>query len=227
MKNISLFENLNESLIKKVSQLFHKVDLEKNTRIYTQGNAHKSLYLLSKGQLGIYHKDTKTDQIIGVAALGFTSLFIKDAIATCNIVCETPCEAFQADRLEFEDLSRNSPELSLNLMTYMAQEIRYWRDHQVDVLLENRNDKYKKMVVFDSKSYDKKYFGDLIDQFLEIGVQITFIDARLGPDTVSLAAGATIVCVFVNDDVNTSVVEKLKAFGVEMIALRCAGMNFD
>ncbi|MFX6888109.1 2-hydroxyacid dehydrogenase, partial [Acinetobacter baumannii] len=44
-------------------------------------------------------------------------------------------------------------------------------------------------------------------------------------NTVSLAAGANAICVFVNDVVNNAVIEQLSKMGVSIIALRCAGFN--
>ncbi len=40
-----------------------------------------------------------------------------------------------------------------------------------------------------------------------------------------MASGFKVICVFVNDRIDTGVVEELSRIGVEMIALRCAGYN--
>ena len=56
-------------------------------------------------------------------------------------------------------------------------------------------------------------------------MEIKYFEAKLTPDTVSLAAGFDAVCVFVNDTVNAEVVEALHQLGVKAIALRCAGYN--
>ena len=42
---------------------------------------------------------------------------------------------------------------------------------------------------------------------------------------MGLAAGADAVCVFVNDDVNAAVIDRLCEMGVGTVALRCAGFN--
>lgn len=44
-------------------------------------------------------------------------------------------------------------------------------------------------------------------------------------DTAELAKGCEVVCVFVNDTVNAVVIDKLCAYGVKVVALRCAGYN--
>lgn len=54
---------------------------------------------------------------------------------------------------------------------------------------------------------------------------LTFLEPRLGPETVRLASGAEAVCLFVNDDASEPVIAELKLGGVRLIALRSAGFN--
>ena len=79
-----------------------------------------------------------------------------------------------------------------------------------------------KIAFFDTKPYDRPAFEKLC---AERGVDITFYESKLNADTASLAAGADAVCVFVNDDMNAEVIDRLYAEGVKLIALRCAGYN--
>ncbi len=79
-----------------------------------------------------------------------------------------------------------------------------------------------KIAFFDAKPYDKESFEKANAAF---GAEITYFETKLNEDTVSLAAGYDAVCVFVNDTVNSVVIDKLIEMGVETIALRCAGFN--
>lgn len=80
----------------------------------------------------------------------------------------------------------------------------------------------KKIVFFDAKDYDIQSF----DKANEGGeYEIKYYETRLSKDTVSLAKGADVVCVFVNDDVGADVIDALCKMGVKLIALRCAGYN--
>ena len=74
--------------------------------------------------------------------------------------------------------------------------------------------------MFSTKPYDRRGFEAANDSH-----SLTFLDARLDPTTVELAAGADAVCVFVNDDLSAPVLEALAASGVRCVALRCAGYN--
>ena len=74
---------------------------------------------------------------------------------------------------------------------------------------------------FDTKPYDRESF----EKYEGPGMHLRFFETRLTPDTVNLAAGSDVVCVFVNDVVNAEVIDKLCQGGVKLLALRCAGYN--
>ena len=79
-----------------------------------------------------------------------------------------------------------------------------------------------KIAFFDTKPYDKPSF----DRFgAENGIKFKYFETKLNEDTVSLAEGFDGVCVFVNDNVNAAVIDRLHEMGVRAIALRCAGYN--
>ena len=79
-----------------------------------------------------------------------------------------------------------------------------------------------KVAFFDAKPYD-------ITSFETYGkdhdMTFRFLETKLNEDTVELARGCEAVCVFVNDDVNAAVIDKLHEFGIRLIALRSAGYN--
>lgn len=56
-------------------------------------------------------------------------------------------------------------------------------------------------------------------------VEISFLEAGLGPETAALATGHEAVCAFVNDRLDAACLEKLHAVGVRLVALRSAGFN--
>ena len=75
---------------------------------------------------------------------------------------------------------------------------------------------------YDAKAYDRpsfKHYGSLND------IQFRFLETKLNEDTVELAKGCDAVCVFVNDAVSTTVIDRLYELGVRLIALRSAGYN--
>lgn len=75
--------------------------------------------------------------------------------------------------------------------------------------------------MFDTKPYDKESFDALCDD----SVSITYFETKLCPSTVRLAKGFDCVIAFVNDELNNAVIEALSSYGIQLIALRCAGFN--
>lgn len=78
-----------------------------------------------------------------------------------------------------------------------------------------------KIAFFDSKPYDEDVFG----QFSSESLKMKFFETKLNEDTVSLAKGFDCICAFVNDTINSTVIDALCGYGIKLIALRCAGYN--
>ena len=77
------------------------------------------------------------------------------------------------------------------------------------------------IAVFSAKRYDREFLTAA-----NAGRHtLRFLEPNLNEETCSLAAGFDAVCVFVNDTLNAAVLETIAAFGVKLIALRCAGFN--
>lgn len=79
-----------------------------------------------------------------------------------------------------------------------------------------------KIAFFDTKNYDIESFDSFIK---EKNIEVKYFEPKLNSDTVELAKGYDGVCVFVNDELNKEVINKLYEFGVRAIFLRCAGFN--
>lgn len=79
----------------------------------------------------------------------------------------------------------------------------------------------RKAAMFDSKPYDSETF----ERWAAGKISIDYFPVRLDERTVSLVQGHEAVIVFVNDELNAKVIEKLYESGVRLIALRCSGFN--
>ena len=75
---------------------------------------------------------------------------------------------------------------------------------------------------YDTKEYDKAAFEPYGAQK---DIRFRFLETKLNADTVALAEGCDAVCVFVNDQVDATVIDRLHHYGVRLIALRSAGYN--
>ncbi len=79
-----------------------------------------------------------------------------------------------------------------------------------------------KIAFFDTKPYDKLSFNKY---FNERDIEFKYYETKLNEDTVDLAQGYDVVCVFVNDTINAYVIDRLAEMGIKVLALRCAGFN--
>jgi len=78
----------------------------------------------------------------------------------------------------------------------------------------------KKIAFFDTKPYDKEWFEKLNHNY-----EITYFEEKLNHHTAKFTEEFDAVCAFVNDDINSKAIERLKNNGVELIAMRCAGYS--
>ena len=81
-----------------------------------------------------------------------------------------------------------------------------------------------KVAFFNTKPYDEKAFSPHL-KLNEDKVNAVFYESPLNIDTVNLANGFDVVCVFVNDVIGRRLISTLADLGVKHIALRCAGFN--
>lgn len=79
-----------------------------------------------------------------------------------------------------------------------------------------------RIAFFDAKSYDIESFNAVNKDY---NFDIRYYQERLSISTVPLAKGADVVCIFVNAECDTQVIDELINNGVKLIALRCAGFN--
>ncbi len=84
-----------------------------------------------------------------------------------------------------------------------------------------------KIAFFGTKDYDRTFFTELAK---DVGpgtynCEITFLSSRLTLETASLAKGHDAVCIFVNDEAPSEVIDVLHEDGIRLILLRCAGFN--
>ncbi len=81
----------------------------------------------------------------------------------------------------------------------------------------------KVIAMFDSKKYDIDSFEKVM--FKYPNYTIKYYEVKLTKETVVLAKSCDAVCAFVNDTIDEVVINKLSEYGIEVLALRCAGYN--
>ena len=86
-----------------------------------------------------------------------------------------------------------------------------------------------KIAVYSAQPYDRRFLDEARLEAVEATpaspIDAVYFANRLTIDTVPLAHGCAVVCVFVNDILDAEVLEALHALGVRAVLLRCAGFN--
>ncbi|CAF3154910.1 unnamed protein product [Rotaria socialis] len=86
----------------------------------------------------------------------------------------------------------------------------------------------RRVLVFDSKSYDEKTFRQALKTLNgQSKLHFTFLESKLNQETVDQAHGFDGICAFVNDILDRNIIEELhkECSSVKIIALRSAGFN--
>ncbi|MGN0665156.1 MAG: 2-hydroxyacid dehydrogenase [Huintestinicola sp.] len=78
----------------------------------------------------------------------------------------------------------------------------------------------EKIAFYDAKPYDKESFTKHNTKY-----DIHFYEDKLNHETAMLAGGCTAVCAFVNDSIDSRVIDILSGMGVKLLLMRCAGYN--
>ena len=89
--------------------------------------------------------------------------------------------------------------------------------------MEQRNSTKFKILFYDAKAYDKESFAAYLGDYPTL--QTDFVESDISESTTVLAQGYDAVCVFVNAAMDRAVLTRLRAGGVRLILLRCAGYN--
>lgn len=79
------------------------------------------------------------------------------------------------------------------------------------------------ILVFGTKSYDRESFQRELGDYPEL--KVDFTETNLTPLTATLAQGYQAVCAFVNADISAMTLEVLRGLGVELVLMRCAGID--
>ena len=79
-----------------------------------------------------------------------------------------------------------------------------------------------RVAVFSTKPYDRQF----LDAANAAGQhELIYFEARLSCETAALARDSDAVCAFVNDVLDSCVLQELADIGVRLVVLRCAGFN--
>ncbi|MFC1984083.1 D-lactate dehydrogenase family protein [Chloroflexota bacterium] len=224
LKNIKFFSSLGENALRILQNKTQSVTFEKGEVLCKEGEKGDRLFIIDSGTVSV-EKREKDGVSVEVAVLkqgdvaGELSLF-GQAVRSATLRAHDRTKVWVLDHNTFRQLVNQHSEISTALLSYLSDYVRR-ETSIVAKLLSSDSDRRSKVAFFDSKPYTEKAFRESNSY----DYALHFFEPRLSINTVPLAAGFKVICVFVNDNIDAAVVEELNTIGVEMIALRCAGYN--
>jgi D-lactate dehydrogenase len=218
------FGKLDDEALQILGSRMNRVSYSAGEHLCEDGAPGDWMLVIEDGEVAVMKHDDEGEHI-EMATLGEgdvageMSLFSKSP-RTADLYAKTPVTIWT---LTYEDLDAavsQYPSIGRGLLATLSSHLSRGTSLLAKLMARDIDRRFK-VAVFDSKSY----METALRTANTYGYSLRFFADRLTPDTVALAAGCQAVCVFVNDDVNESVIEALAAMDVRMVALRCAGFN--
>jgi D-lactate dehydrogenase len=222
---IELFTMLPESIRTDIARLATFRELSPGEYVFREGEPGSFLFVVERGWLDVRKRgDGGADvtlRSLGPGEVGGITSMVVSKERSASLRARTDVRVLTLEREAFVRLLDAHTELSRALVRYLSTKVRGKTTQLASLIAEGEQAGRTRVVLFDAKPYDREYFDARLGQDLAI----EYLEPKLGPRTVRLAAGFPIVCAFVNDDLGKEVVERLAGDGVGLIALRCAGFN--
>ena len=224
LKKVRVFQDLDNTALDLLQQKMHRHVYQPEEILCHEGELGNQMYVIESGDISVLKRGDE-GELIEVAILpageiaGEMSLFGPSSrSATLKARGETV--VWILDFASFQNILEQHSAIAKGLLACLSQHLR--RETSVVAKLLSRDPDHRfKVAFFDSKSYMELSFKNQ-NRF---NYALHFFESRLTLETVAMAAGFKVVCVFVNDNLNAKVIDSLSGLGVEMIALRCAGFN--
>ncbi|NNM67241.1 MAG: cyclic nucleotide-binding domain-containing protein [Spirochaetales bacterium] len=224
LKKEPLFSSLNDEALQLVVDQMRPVHLAEGELLCREGEPGDRMYLVASGEIRVLKRGgDRVDVEIAVLKsgelAGMMSLLRRDP-RSATMIASGAVELWEITSDTFHKLLAEHAGFAQHLIAELSKYLRVQAARVADLQSSTRDPRLH-LAVFDSKPYMEEILRKQnADRFA-----LKFFEAKLTPETVSLAAGNQAVCVFVNDRLNEDVIVGLKQSGVELIALRCAGFN--
>eukprot|EP00124_Ichthyophonus_hoferi_P004052 Ihof_evm7s403 gene=Ihof_evmTU7s403 len=222
----SVFGTLSPELQEKIAEKLVEYKATPGQMFVVQGTENNAMSIVCEGDLdvvvtGSCGNTILIDTLHAGEFIGLGSLFYIST-HSASVVAKTNAVLVSINHDDFQIVLKANPEIGNTLLAHMQKVIRKERSPKPTRSRRGSIDPTTgslKIAMFDSKDYDKDTF-DKINK--EHNFEIKYYDSRLSPETVDLAMGYDVVCVFVNDELREEVIKGLARIGVKLIALRCA-----
>ncbi|MDN5278904.1 MAG: pilus assembly protein CpaE [Clostridiales bacterium] len=130
LKKIPLFDGLEETDLKKISEVVKERALPTGTVLFKEGEKGDCFYLLKNGTVDVFKKDGDSDKkVTSISHNDESSFFgemalIEGAPRNATIKTATECDVLEIDKVNFDMLLRLNSFIALRIMTALTKRFR-------------------------------------------------------------------------------------------------------
>lgn len=130
LKSIALFEGLEESDLKKISEVVKERSFPKGTVLFKEGDIGDAFYLIKEGVVEILKKENGEDKVVNTIKAGDKNNFfgemalIEGAPRSATIRTSDICTLLVISKTDFDMLLRLNSFISLRIMTALSRRLR-------------------------------------------------------------------------------------------------------
>ncbi|NNM54707.1 MAG: cyclic nucleotide-binding domain-containing protein [Spirochaetales bacterium] len=224
LKKEPLLASLGDQVLELILEQMRSITLEDGQILCRENEPGDCMYVVLEGELSVLKKAAEHENIeiarLKAGELAGMMSLLRQEPRSATLAARGKVLLGEISRQMFLQLLTEQPLFAQHLIAELSQYLRVQTARLAD-LQATKADSRPRLAVFDSKPY----MEEALRKQNRERFALTFFEAKLTPETVSLAGGFQAVCVFVNDRVTEDVVMALHQLGVGHIALRCAGYN--
>lgn len=130
LKQIKLFESLEETDLKKISEVIKERTIPAGTILFKEGDIGESFFLLKEGSVEIFKNDGGSEKLVNsISSTDESNFFgemalIEGAPRNATIKSKTECKVLEIDRVNFDMMLRINSFIALRIMTALTKRIR-------------------------------------------------------------------------------------------------------
>lgn len=228
LSTVAPFSSASASTRAELAAAFERQPVGASDVAFREGDPAPTLFVVAAGAFDVLKRAEDGAEMVvrtlDVGEVGGLTNLTGGAPRSATLRARTAAEVVTLDKALFLRAMRADEGLNRAVLETLGGKVRAKNTRIATLLAHTRRDPRERVIFFDAKPYEREAFerrlagadGDL---------RVSWVDARLGPDTAALAEGYPVVCAFVNDDLGRPVLEALAARGVRLVAMRCAGTN--
>ncbi len=130
LKQIKLFDSLEETDLKKISEVIKERSVPAGTVLFKEGDIGEAFYLLKEGTVEVYKNDSGSDKpVISISSTDESNFFgemalVEGAPRNATIKTKGACKVLEIDKVNFDMLLRINSFIALRIMTALTRRIR-------------------------------------------------------------------------------------------------------